>query len=421
MKKAILSIAALFLVLTVACERYLDERDPIMQAPVVGPTPTNVRAYINDAAVMLTWDMATTSDVVRYRIYRSDSVGGETDLIDSSTTTSITLAGLGLNRTYWLQVAAVLSSGLEAPASDAVPVTPGHLSLRLNDGAECTRSRDITVGINAGSGATDVMLSESPDLSAAVWRTYTPSLSYRLSAGDGDKTVYGLVRFADGSRSGDTLSDAITLDTRAAISGLSFSPADSVFAAGDTIIFTMQTGETDGVAEVAFTGVEAVKLNDHGLDGDAEAGDAIYTGRWVVPLVFHVTSGVVRGAFVDAAGNRAEEARAASLISIHTVPLAPVLRAVATGPDEIYLTWDDAGNQNLAAWRIHRRDDTDVTTADTVVATLTSTGITNYTDTALTAGTTYYYRVYAVYDETVMTGSNIAGATTLPGAVSRRP
>lgn len=420
MKRLFPAIAVLLFVLAIGCERYLDERDPIVQAPGSGPTPTNLRTYINDAEVVLTWDMTSAAGVVRWRIYRADSIGGESELIDSSATPSVTLTDLRLNTTHWLQVAAVLSSGLEGPASEPVPVVPGHLSLRINNGAQYTRDRDIAVNISAGSGATDVLLSDDPDLAGAVWQAYSPSLSFRLSSGDGSKAVYGLVRFVDGSRSGDTLSDSIILDTRASISSVSFSPSDTVFGSGDTVVFTMQTGETDGLAEVTLPGVSAIELNDNGFDGDMVAGDAVYTGRWVVPMVFHLTAGVVRGVFVDVAGNQAEETRAETLINVHTAPMAPVLRAIADGPHEVFLTWDDAGNENLVAWRIHRGDAPSVTTTDTVVATLTSTSITNYSDTALQAATTYFYKVYAVYDQATMTGSNTVSATTLPGPVSRR-
>jgi hypothetical protein len=418
MKKSILTTIVIALFLSVACERYVDERNPVIETPETGPTPTNLQTYVNDGAVKLTWTMNNSAGVAQYRVYRSDSLGAEAELTDSSTTTEVTLTGLPLNRTHWLQVAAVLSSGLEAPLSGAVPVVPSHLSLQINSGAEYTSDTRVSVEINAHRGATDVLLSENADLTGAVWQDYRTAVSYRLSDGDGAKTIYGLVRFADGSRSGDTLSDDIILDTKASISEVSISPANTVFGAGDTVTFSMQTGETAGEAEVTFPGVSAVKLSDDGLAPDGTADDGTYTGRWVVPLVFHVNSGTVRAVFVDAAGNEADEFVADQRLSVHTVPLAPVLRAVATGPDEVYLTWDDAGNEGLAAWRIHRSDQAQVTTADTVVAVLTATGITNYSDTALQASTTYYYRVYAVYDETTMTGSNTVSATTLSGGAT---
>lgn len=417
MRKTTLAAIVLLLTLSVACERYVDERNPVVQAPSSGPEVVNLQTFINDASVLLTWDMSSTAGVIRYRIYRSDSVGAPADLIDSSSTTRATLTGLRVNRTHWLRVAPVLSSGLEATMSDPVLVVPGHLSLRLDGGADYTNDRDIMVNINAGSGATDVLLSESVDLSDAVWQAFSTAVSFRLSAGDETKTVYGLVRFADGSRSGDTLSDSIILDSRASIGSISFSPTGSGIEAGDTIVFSMQTGETDGVAEVSFPGVSSLELNDDGVDGDATADDGAYTGRWIVPRVFHVTSGIVRGVFVDAAGNRAPETPSESLIDIHTAPLAPVLRAVATASDEVFLTWDDAGNEGLAAWRLYRGNGPTVTTADQVVTTITSTGITTYSDTALVPGTTYYYRVYAVFDEATMTGSNTVSVAT-PSSVS---
>ncbi len=92
---------------------------------------------------------------------------------------------------------------------------------------------------------------------------------------------------------------------------------------------------------------------------------------------------------------------------------APVnLNASAASYNGTGLSWSepvDAGGDTLLGYRIDRSSDGD--SWNTIVSN-TGSLTTTYQDTGLSAGTTYYYRVYAVYDSTTSDSSNTASATT---------
>jgi len=67
----------------------------------------------------------------------------------------------------------------------------------INNDEECTESRDVTLALDRGSNTdvTEMIISEDPFFTGAVWEAYSPSKSWQLSEGYGTKTVY--VQFRD--------------------------------------------------------------------------------------------------------------------------------------------------------------------------------------------------------------------------------
>ncbi|MFH1287582.1 MAG: right-handed parallel beta-helix repeat-containing protein [bacterium] len=59
-----------------------------------------------------------------------------------------------------------------------------------------TRSSEITLSMEA-KGASEVLLSESPDFKDAIWQDFTPEKKFILSQGDGEKIIY--VRYKKGN------------------------------------------------------------------------------------------------------------------------------------------------------------------------------------------------------------------------------
>jgi subtilisin family serine protease len=103
-----------------------------------------------------------------------------------------------------------LVSALAAPAPTGKVV--------INGGAEYTKSTTVNVDVTTTTGtATQVCLSITTACSA--WKTYAPTISWALPAGDGAKTVYVWWKNADGAASASPTSSSITLDTTAPTNG----------------------------------------------------------------------------------------------------------------------------------------------------------------------------------------------------------
>ena len=75
-------------------------------------------------------------------------------------------------------------------------------TLRINNGAATTGSAAVTLNITAGdtggSGLKDIMISNTPDFSGAVWERFRDTVPWNVSSGSaGPRTVYA--RFRDGA------------------------------------------------------------------------------------------------------------------------------------------------------------------------------------------------------------------------------
>ena len=91
------------------------------------------------------------------------------------------------------------------------------------------------------------------------------------------------------------------------------------------------------------------------------------------------------------------------------------LSATAASSSQINLTWTDNDGGAATAYDVDRS--TTSTGGFAQIATVGS-GATSYSDTGLTASTTYYYEVDAVNATTTSAFSNIANATTSGGTLA---
>jgi hypothetical protein len=122
------------------------------------------------------------------------------------------------------------------------------------------------------------------------------------------------------------------------------------------------------------------------------------------------------------ATNAAGDSAASNTASVTTPagtgigPAAPTsLSATTAGATQINLTWADNAN-NETGFRIERATNSGFT-ASLVTATVGSNTRT-YSATGLTAGTTYYFRVYATNAAGSSAASNVTSATTSPAPTS---
>lgn len=412
MKQVLITVIAFSLLLTaVGCDRYIESGDPVRSLPEARPAPVNVEVMLDDQQVTLTWEMPDSSGVNRFRVYAADSTDTDFVLRDSTTDYASNITNLLVNRTYYFTVAAVDNAGFEGLRSTPVSARVGLLSITIELNADHTNSRDVRIQLNSISGTSHVRLSEDSLFADAIFESFASYKNFSLSAGDGSKTVYGEYIFSDGSRTGQPLSDMITLDTRVNIDSVFFSPAGP-FTTGDTITLAVTAGEIGGEASAGFPGVSEITLYDDGAEVDVAADDGTYTGIFVVPNDLVVADGQVTGRFVDAAGN-STQATAGRTISIQSTPLPVQLIMVETlSSYELALTWSQAVSSDFASYRIHRDITSSVTEDDELVETITSRSTITYVDNDLDESETYYYRVYVYNSFGLSAGSNTDSATT---------
>ena len=155
----------------------------------------------------------------------TQSVNGSSD-----TTVSISITGLLSGKTYYYRSVAQNSVGTTYGSERSfttLDTTAPTSSININGGAAYTKSTVVTLALSATDdvGVTGYFFSASataPSASAVGWTSitstpsYSGSVSYTLSSGDGSKTVYVWFKDAAGNVS-TAASDSITLDTAAPV------------------------------------------------------------------------------------------------------------------------------------------------------------------------------------------------------------
>lgn len=173
---------------------------------------------IGPDSATVTWRTNKSSDSwALFGTYSPSEMQGQSERVTSHT---VLLRGLNPNTTYYFKVRSADDAG---NVSDATTQTfrtsqrgnPPTGSIKINNGAAYTRSNEVQLTISARDdyrGQIDMRLREGSG-SWSGWMPLQTTLSYRISPGDGKKTVY--VEFRDMyAIQSSTYSSSITLDTR---------------------------------------------------------------------------------------------------------------------------------------------------------------------------------------------------------------
>jgi fibronectin type 3 domain-containing protein len=413
MTKFIPVTVLMILVSLAGCDRYLDSSDPVRSLPSDVSIPINLEAVIDDASVTLRWELTDSSDVARFRIYVADDENGEYILRDSTSSYSATLDNLLLNQQHYFRVTTVTTTGLESSPSETVSATAVHLSISINNDSEYTRQRDVQVQIYTGVAAAYVQLSEEADFSDAIWESFGSTKSFELSEDDGVKTVYVRMQYADGSETGASLSDDITLDTYAEITSVTFQPQSDTLKVGQTTTFKVDAGETGGEASVSFESVRDFELHDDGIDGDVIADDGVYSGTYTVPHGVNALDAMVTGSFTDVAGNRAEGLVSESLLNINMPPVSVTLAADTNSVGStVIFTWTISNESDFESYRLYR-DNSGTSPSDDKLVTIITSAATNQYETSMPSTTTpYSLFVFDRHGESA--GSNVVTISVSP-------
>lgn len=388
--------------------------------PDIPAMPGSLRATVSDRLVSLTWTVSDTTDIGAYVVYRwevEDEEDEQFEQIETVEESTYDDADVLNGLVYEYRIASVTRSGLEGDASPPVRVVPSIFSIAINQGAEHTATRSVSISTSASAGTELMQFSENADMSGASWIPYSTTGNWQLSEGDGAKTVYARFRDATDSES-SIVSDSITLDTWAVISSVTEDSGGETLAPGDVLHLTIDAGETGGEATVEIEDVAPlIELYDDGTAGDAVAEDGVYERDYEIEPGAETVDATVTGYFADALGNEAEPMTAPGTVTILVGPEPVTLQApVVLGERRIALSWSRSLIEDFGAYLLYRSyvPGVDTSTDRELIAELTTAGSTSFTDGGLEPDSTYYYAVYVSDDFGQQAVSNEVSATTLP-------
>ena len=383
--------------------------------------PTGLAAASGNGYISLNWNDNSESDLAGYNVYRGISSGGPYSKINVSmaVNSSYTDGGAATGMTYYYVVTAVdtalnesdISNEASAVSSDTTPPArptgltatagPGIVSLNWNDNNELDLA-GYNIYRGTSSGGPYNILNGS---------TLLTSSDYNDSTATAGITYYYVVRARDlnTNLSGNSNQASATPADPAPPAA----PTGLTATAGNSTVSLDWNNNSEGdlrgynVYRSITPGGGYIKLNSSFLtsssytDNDA-SGDRTY--------YYIVTA-------LDLSGNESGYSNEVSATPADTIPPAvPTNLTAAAGHGTVSLNWNDNGESDLAGYNIYRS-----TTSGSGYAKLNGSLLTSsdYNDSTVSNGTTYYYIVTAAD-----TGSNESGysgeasaATTGTGAI----
>ncbi len=382
--------------------------------------PTGLTATAaSSSQVNLSWT-DTAGDETGFQIDRatsSDFTQNLTTKAITGTTTSYSDTTVTSGTTYYYRVWATNAGNLSATPSNTASVTPssgGTVPITVPNFSFENPAQSS--GGYSNNTLTSWTIGTTPGNDSAGVQNNTST--YFSSVPDGSQFAYVNT---DSNGSYYNASDSLTSASLGTVSG------------GQSYTLTVALGNRLDV-NYANNGTYTISLLDGGtvLASQTYSGSSITPGTWHdLSLAYTTAANVATGnlqvqlSFATAgytSGNAFgqgdfDNVRLTSSGTQSTPPQAPTgLTATATSSSQVNLSWTDTAGDETG-FQIDRSTSSDFTQNLTKVTTTGTT--TSYSDTTVSAGTTYYYRVWASKGGTLSTTpSNTASVTTgVGGAV----
>ena len=166
------------------------------------------------------------------------------------------------------------------------------------------------------------------------------------------------------------------------------SPSELTAGLADTLSITLDwTASTSSDVDAYAIYRETTSNPTVALD-TVEAGTLTYDDE----ELSENTTYYYRVAALDSSGNRSDYSSEVSTVTGDAIPPAPTELTASAEEDQVNLSWTASGAGDVASYHVHRGTQTSPTT---ILGSVGGTE-TNYIDTDITDGTTYYYRLTAV-------------------------
>jgi predicted phage tail protein len=364
-----------------------------LSANSIGPptAPQNLQGFSGDAYVNLTWTAPSSdggSPIIRYQVWRGTTAGEETFLANAGPLLWYNNTGLINGQTYYYKVNAVNSVG-EGGLSNEVSSTP-------------TTVPTEPILVSATSGNVQVVLTWIPP-SSDGGSAITAYVVYRGETSGGEiflTTLGDVLTYTDiGLTNGQTYyykvgavnsvgEGAPSNEVSATPATVPTLPVTLVAAPGNSqVVLTWSAPSSDGGSSIT-----AYKV----YRGTMSGGEVLLTtlGNVLTYTDPELTNGQIYYYKVSAVNSAGEGPQSVEVLAKPiTVPSAPTISTTTAGDAQVVLNWTaptSNGGSSIVAYKVYRGT---VSGDETLLATLGN--VLSFTDTGLTNGQTYYYKVSA--------------------------
>ncbi len=364
------------------------------QAPAA---PTGLVATAGNAQVSFTWNASTGA--TGYYIKRTTVSGGPYTQIAAPSATSYTDTGLTNGTAYYYVVSAFNSAG-QSPNSSQVSATPAAplTAPAAPTGLQATAGNaQVSLTWAASTGATSYHVKRSTTNGGPYTQVAAPATTSDTDSGLTNGTAYYYVVSAVNA-AGESANSSQVSATPVAPAAPPAAPTGLQATGGNAQVilnWTASTGATSyHVKRSTTSGGPYAQI--------AAPASANYTDTGLA-------NGTTYYYVVSAVNSAGESANSSQVSATPVAPLAPPamptgLQATA-GNAQVVLSWN--ASAGATSYNVLRS----ATSGGPYTTVATPTG-TNYTDTGLTNGTTYYY---------VVSASNAAGTSANSSQVSATP
>jgi fibronectin type 3 domain-containing protein len=374
--------------------------------------PLNIQVKTGDGYVNITWDPPADdggSPITNYRIYKAETSGGQTSYIEIGNVLYYNDTSVTNGVTYYYIITAK-NAVFEGEPSLEVQGTPlGVPSEPLNLQATSGDSWiNITWDVPSDDGGTEV----------TNYRIYkgTVSGSENFLTEIGDVTFYndsavnnGVTYFYKVAAKNSVGEGVLSTRTSATPLGLPSAPQNLQAASGDSYVYLTWDAPFD---------IGGSAITNYRIYGD---GDFLIE---IGNITNYNNTGLTNGqtyTYNVSAKNAVGEGPLS--IEVSATPVAPVIPTVPTvpgnfqataGDGKIVLTWTaptSDGGSAITGYKVYRG-----TTAGNLTLLTTLGNVLTYTDSSVTNGQTYYYKVTAL--NAIGEGAQSTEASTTPEAVT---
>jgi hypothetical protein len=300
---------------------------------------------------------------------------------------SVSLSGTGT------AAGASLSPASLAFGNQSVGTTSTAQALTLTNTGNAALS--ITSLTMTGTNAGDFAQTNTCGSSVAAGANCTISVSFTPSASGARSAALSIADNASGSPQTVSLTGTGTAAVASlSPTSLSFGSQSVDVMSLSQVITLNNTGSTTlSIASISFTGADAADFTESDTCGSPVAAG----GNCTIAILFTPAAAGARTASLSIADNASGSPQSASLSG--------------TGTHDVMLTWSASSGSGVTGYNVYRG----TTSGGESSTPLNSIPVaaTNYVDTNVTAGATYYYTVAAVGSSGVIPGvvSNEASAT----------
>lgn len=383
-------------------------------APTVAAAPTGVIASGGTNQVTLSWN--ASSSATSYNVYYATTAGVTTTNGTKLTVVAspAVLTGLTAGTTYYYIVTAVNSVGESAPsiqvAAATLPPTPTPVAPVTPTGVSAVGgTNQATISWPAVNGATsyNIYWASTTGVTTTngtkVAGATSPYVKTGLSAG----STYYFIVTAVNSVGESTASSQVTATTAAPPLAVPAAPT-GVTASGGANQVSISWSAVAGATSYNIYWSTASGVTTAGTKITGATSPYLQTGLAASTTYYYIVTAV------NAAGQSVASAQvsAATNAPVVTIPQSPTGVIAAGGANLVTISWGAVAG--ATSYNIYYATTTGVTkTNGTKIVNASSP----YTQTGLTAGTTYYYVVTAVNSAGESTASpQVSVATNAPPA-----